>query len=276
MDKKKSIIISIITGAPIGCLGGLIGLGGAEFRLPFLIGLFKKSAYQSVALNLAVSLITILSSLIFRVSNVDINTIKPLWIIMLSLLAGSMTGAYFGAFFSKKITENFLKKIILLLLVSIGILLIAEGLHPFVSSTLINYTTILIIIIGLCCGLAIGFISSLLGVAGGELIIPTLILIFGVDVKIAGTASLLISLPTIIIGIIRHFANSGYSKKDDITNIVIPMGIASIIGAFIGTVLIIFVPSQILKIILGFILIISSIKIFIKKNLEENKTKLKF
>lgn len=34
MNKKKSVITALLTGAPIGCLGGLIGLGGAEFRLP--------------------------------------------------------------------------------------------------------------------------------------------------------------------------------------------------------------------------------------------------
>jgi len=31
-------------GAIIGTLGGLIGLGGAEFRLPLLIGLFRFAA----------------------------------------------------------------------------------------------------------------------------------------------------------------------------------------------------------------------------------------
>jgi hypothetical protein len=31
-------------GAGIGALGGLIGLGGAEFRLPLLIGLFRFDA----------------------------------------------------------------------------------------------------------------------------------------------------------------------------------------------------------------------------------------
>jgi uncharacterized membrane protein YfcA len=33
-------------GAIIGALGGLIGLGGAEFRLPLLIGAFRFPALQ--------------------------------------------------------------------------------------------------------------------------------------------------------------------------------------------------------------------------------------
>jgi hypothetical protein len=43
-------------GAVIGALGGLIGLGGAEFRLlPLLIGMFRFPALQAVILNKAMS-----------------------------------------------------------------------------------------------------------------------------------------------------------------------------------------------------------------------------
>ncbi len=38
MEKNKSAFLALVTGAPIGCLGGLIGLGEAEFRLPVLVG----------------------------------------------------------------------------------------------------------------------------------------------------------------------------------------------------------------------------------------------
>ena len=39
-------------------------------------------------------------------------------------------------------------------------------------------------------GFAIGVVAALLGVAGGELLIPTLVLLFGVDIKLAGSLSL--------------------------------------------------------------------------------------
>jgi len=41
------------TGALIGTLGGLIGLGGAEFRLPLLISLFGFEGLEAVILNKA-------------------------------------------------------------------------------------------------------------------------------------------------------------------------------------------------------------------------------
>ena len=45
-------------GAVIDALGGLIGLGGAEFRLPLLIGAFRFGALQAVILNKAMSCIS--------------------------------------------------------------------------------------------------------------------------------------------------------------------------------------------------------------------------
>jgi uncharacterized membrane protein YfcA len=53
-------------GATVGVLGGLIGLGGAEFRLPLLMGLFALVAHQAVRLNLLVSLATVFASVIAR------------------------------------------------------------------------------------------------------------------------------------------------------------------------------------------------------------------
>jgi hypothetical protein len=37
-----------------------------------------------------------------------------------------------------------------------------------------------------------------MGVAGGELLIPTRVLLFGADIKLAGSLSLAVSLPTIV------------------------------------------------------------------------------
>lgn len=265
MDKKKSALLAFLTGTPIGCLGGLIGLGGAEFRLPVLVGLFKYSARKAIALNIAVSLITVLSALIFRIPTFSLESIIPLIGVVISIVAGSMTGAYFGADFSKKVTDSLLKKVILILLVFIGFLLIFESFVPFASGGIIFGNVIFMVLVGVCCGLIIGFISSLLGVAGGELIIPTLILIFGVDVKLAGTVSLLISLPTILIGVSKHASNKMYTDKTDFSALVVPMGVASIVGAFIGAALVAFVPSDVLKLLLGFILIFSAIKLFLEK-----------
>ena len=52
----RSLKVGFVVGACVGVLGGLIGLGGAEFRLPLLIGVFGFIALQAVIVNKALSL----------------------------------------------------------------------------------------------------------------------------------------------------------------------------------------------------------------------------
>jgi uncharacterized membrane protein YfcA len=84
-------------GAVIGALGGLIGLGGAEFRLPLLIDAFRFPALQAVILNKAMSLVVVASALPFRAARVPFATVAANWSIIVNLLAGSLLGAWFGA-----------------------------------------------------------------------------------------------------------------------------------------------------------------------------------
>ena len=51
--RMKTSTKVLLLGAPIGTLGGLIGLGGAEFRLPVLKAAFQRPRSRAVALHLA-------------------------------------------------------------------------------------------------------------------------------------------------------------------------------------------------------------------------------
>jgi uncharacterized membrane protein YfcA len=265
MNDKKTSLLAFIIGAPIGIVGGLIGLGGAEFRLPFLLKTFSKPAKRAVALNMLISLITVISASYFRLNNFDVSLIYPQIFLMIAIIIGSTTGAYYGIGLSAKISDVLFKKVLLTLLVIMGLLLITESLISFGSAGIVFNSFLIELIVAVLLGVLIGIISSLLGVAGGEVIIPILILIFGIDVKLAGTMSLLISIPTMIVGITRHTRNKMYTIKSEITSLVLPMGIASIIGASIGAFLVIYVPSELLKLMLGALLIFTSIKLFTEK-----------
>ena len=45
---RTRLVLAFVSGALIGVLGGMIGLGGAEFRLPLLIGIFGFAALQDL------------------------------------------------------------------------------------------------------------------------------------------------------------------------------------------------------------------------------------
>ena len=93
-------------------------------------------------------------------------------------------------------------------------------------------------------------------------IIPTLVFAFGVGIKTAGTASLLISLPTVAVGVLRHRRLGSYADRDDLTRTVAPIGVGSVIGALVGGFLVGLVPAAALKLVLGVILIVSAVRIF--------------
>jgi len=57
---------------PIGGLGGLIGLGGGEFRLPVLMHVVGFEAKSAVPLNLMISLVTLAFALLFREGTISI------------------------------------------------------------------------------------------------------------------------------------------------------------------------------------------------------------
>ena len=54
---RQNRAVTFGSGAVIGVLGGLIGLGGAEFRLPLLIKTFGFAALDAVILNKSISLV---------------------------------------------------------------------------------------------------------------------------------------------------------------------------------------------------------------------------
>ena len=103
LPSKRSAPAAFAGGAVIGALGGLIGLGGAEFRLPLLIGAFRFPALQAVILNKAMSLIVVASALPFRAAVVPFASVAVHWPVIVNLLAGSLLGAWFGAGWATKL-----------------------------------------------------------------------------------------------------------------------------------------------------------------------------
>jgi len=147
--------------------------------------------------------------------------------------------------------------------VLIGCALVIEGFFPQQVPTLLPSTVLVSLISGIVFGVAIGLVSSLLGVAGLELIIPTLVFAYGVAIKTTGTASLLISLPTVCVGIVRYVTEAAYRDHSTFHRTVWPMALGSIVGAFIGGFFVGVTPTWVIKIGLGIILIVSSARMFL-------------
>jgi uncharacterized membrane protein YfcA len=248
------------SGALIGTLGGLIGLGGAEFRLPLLIGPFGFAALEAVIVNKAISLIVVASALPFRMGTVPLNELAAHWSIILNLLAGSLLGAWFGAGWAIKLKTESFYKVIAVLLAAIALLLVFG--HNPVNASLPTFSGAPQVAAGVLAGFSIGVVASLLGVAGGELLIPTLVLLFGADIKLAGSLSLAVSLPTMLTGFARYSTDRSFAVLGRNRGFALAMAAGSLFGAFLGGQLLGIIPAAVLLPSLALILAISAIKVW--------------
>jgi len=259
LPSKCSAPTAFAGGAVIGALGGLIGLGGAEFRLPLLIGAFRFPALQAVILNKAMSLIVVTSALPFRAAAVPFASVAAHWSVIVNLLAGSLLGAWFGAGWATKLASQTLYRVIAIMLVLIAIVL-ALGHNGAASGAVLTGPAQMIA--GVVAGFVIGIVAALLGVAGGELLIPTLVLLFGADIKLAGSLSLAVSLPTMLVGFARYSRDRSFVVLGENRGFVLVMAIGSIVGSFIGGQLLGVVPTPVLLPLLGLILVLSAFKVW--------------
>ncbi|MGW8168594.1 MAG: sulfite exporter TauE/SafE family protein [Sulfurovaceae bacterium] len=246
-------------GALIGILGGLMGLGGAEFRLPVLTLLFDFATLHAIVINLVISFVTVAFSLLFRLESIE--WLIPYLPIVFTLLIGSLAGASIGVGIASRINEKKLDKIVAILLGIIALVIISESfieLHDIVWNPTVQMA------VGIIAGVVIGMFSSMLGVAGGELIIPTIILLYGIDIKIAGTLSLAVSLPTILVGLYRYHTKEPFKILHPNMIFILWMALGSILGAAMGKTMMGVISSEMLRAILAVILTISAIKLYRK------------
>lgn len=257
---SRSWLRIMIAGAAVGLVGGLIGLGGAEFRLPLLIGLFGFAALEAVILNKATSLVVVTVALPFRTGTVPLDLVLAEWPIILNLLTGSLLGAWIGAGLAVRMKSRTLYRVLAVLLVLIAAVLALSHSTSLSSTALV--TGWAQIVAGLVAGFCIGIVAALMGVAGGELLIPTLVLLFGVDLKLAGSLSLAISLPTMLVGFARYSLDDSFSVLRLNRGFVVLMALGSVIGVAVGGQLLGLVPETALLPVLVAILLVSSIKVW--------------
>ena len=114
----------------------------------------------------------------------------------------------------------------------------------------------------------IGFFAGIIGgmgMGGGTILIPALILFAHIDPKIAQSINLLSSIPMTIFALIVHIRN-----KNVIFSLQIPIAIFGVLGAIFGSFVANYLSSQLLRKIFGiFLLIIGCLEI--KKGLCNHK-----
>ncbi|MGW1562995.1 sulfite exporter TauE/SafE family protein [Streptomyces sp. NPDC002144] len=245
-------------GSVIGVLGGMIGLGGAEFRLPLLIGLFGFAALSGVILNKAMSLVVVLTALPARLAAVPASQVAEHWSVAVNLLAGSLLGAWAGASWAVRMRSATLYKVLAALMVLMAAALLVTHTITFGALDLVSWSRVPA---GVAAGFGIGVVAAIMGVAGGELLIPTIVLLFALDIKTAGSLSLLVSLPTMLVAFARYSRDGSFAVLRANLRFTAVMAAGSIAGAVLGGLLLGVFPDMVLIPALAVILLLSAVKL---------------
>lgn len=256
---RRAPVWAFAAGAAVGVLGGLVGLGGAEFRLPLLIGVFGFGALSAVILNKAMSLVVVAAAIPARLLAVPFSEVAGEWSIVVNLLAGSLVGAWVGASWATRMRTASLYRVIALLLVVIAVVFAAShrGVVPDPSLSGVG-----LFVAGVLAGFGIGVVAAVMGVAGGELLIPTITVLYAVDVKLAGSLSLLVSLPTMLVAFFRYSRDQSFGVLRRYPWFVVSMAAGSVVGTVLGGLLLGFVPSAIIVPLVVLLLLASAWKVW--------------
>jgi len=160
-----------------------LGWAVLSFALPLLIAVFALYPHRAVPINLLISHATLGMSATSRLSFVHATSVTDYKVEIGGMLAGGMIAAWLGAGYLSRIPKSRTMGVIaVLLLGTAGLLAVETGISGTVW-ILLAQDSAWHAPAAVIAGLLVGTISSLLGVAGGEFIIPILIFVFGVEIE---------------------------------------------------------------------------------------------
>ena len=187
----------------MGAVLSLLGAGGSILTMPILVYLFGVSAVEATSYSLLlVGLTSLIGSIVyFRQGMIDLKTaiifgIPSIIGVLLArnyLLPAIPEQLNFGI----PITKDFIIMIVFsVLMILAATMMIRQNDKEKKQKTfsLKNKPTLIIVE-----GIIVGFITGFVGAGGGFLIVPTLVLLLGLEIKIAiGTSLIIIALKSII------------------------------------------------------------------------------
>jgi len=222
----RFIISCIAIGLAAGLLSGLFGVGGGTVIVPFLV--FLVGFDQRLAAG--TSLAAIVPTATVGVISYGVHG-SVAWIPALILAVGAVIGAQGGTWLLPRMPITALRWgfVGFLAVVIVTLFLVV----PSRDAELILTPLIVIALLGL--GLVTGVLAGLLGVGGGVVVVPALMLLFGTSDLVAKGTSLLMMIPAAVSGTIGNIKR----KNVDLVAAALVGGAActtTALGAWIATI----------------------------------------
>jgi uncharacterized protein len=193
IEPKIPIWKDIAIGAVTGLTSGLFGVGGGIILVPILVILFKVNQHKAQATSLVVvALAAVTGAVTYSLAD------SVSWIAVPFLIAGGLLGTLLGTIAVKKVKDRILKLVFGVFLVFVAIRIVVQSFDPAAltsQSAGLEFGPIYLLV-----GLAMGLLSSFLGVGGGIIVIPILITVFGFTPQLAAGTSLVVMIPIVLLG----------------------------------------------------------------------------
>ena len=247
------MIMAYLLATLIGFSLGIMGGGGSILTVPILVYVLKMDAKLSIAMSLAIvgttSLVGVFNH--FRAGNVNLKVAAIFGPI-------AMVGTFLGAKISKLMSGEAQLILFAIIMLMASYFMIKGRKEVEADDNDYKEKKLNIPLLG-AQAICVGIITGLVGVGGGFMIVPALVLLTGLSMKMAvGTSLFIIALNSFsgFAGYLGMFEfNWGFLAK---------FSGASIFGILVGSQLVQFISQRVLKKSFGVFLILMGLFILYK------------
>ncbi|MEY4158916.1 MAG: hypothetical protein RL743_1411 [Actinomycetota bacterium] len=211
--------VVVVVGILAGFLSGLFGVGGGILIVPGLVLVAHMDQRMAHGTSLAGVLPIAASSMVTYWAHDHID-----WVVVLFLAIGAVAGAVLGTKLLHILPHRTLG-------VAFAVLLLASAARLFIadSGTGRDNLDLAMALALIAVGVVTGILAGLLGVGGGIIMVPAMMMIFGIPPVIAKGTSLGVIIPTSIMGTWRN-----RTKKNVDFRAAAIVGIAGVLAAIAG------------------------------------------
>ena len=240
-----------------GFLFGLFGSGGSIIIIPILIYVFKLSIYEATTYSLLLVFITSLFGTVRHIYQKNFHIPNLVFFILPTLLFTFLSRTFlFPAIPVHVEILNMSKDSILMLLFAVVIFSASLSFFKSIKLTIkSNYKLVLIII-----GLIIGLLTGLLGIGGGFIIVPALVLFAGLDMRQAASSTLFIIMLNTLLALILELTVFDFQFS---ISFIITLLFMLLIGIIIGIKLLNILDLNIVKKLFSITLLVLSLCLFL-------------
>jgi uncharacterized membrane protein YfcA len=245
----KIIIISLAIGLTAGAFGGILGIGGGLIMIPLMVEELKLTQHKAHGTSLLALVFTGISGAITYSLNGAIDFTAAALLALTAVITSPI-----GARYCNVLTEGKLKKYFGAFLIFCSALLILKPYLANVIGTVPAYAKITIFLI---TGALTGFLSGMMGVGGGTIMVPVMVILTGLTQHVAQGTSLLVMVPAGAIGAFTHW-KMGNVEKGILWGLI--PGI--ILGTYLGGNFANIIADNILRLIFAAMLIFVGLRYF--------------